>query len=88
MDKIENLRLHNWVRKVKGRATFCWVNKEHRAKCYDWANISRKYTKEKGDFIALCRPCHRVFDEEKLTIDQLFMREKMRQLFIVKSAGF
>src|SRR3990167_4132737 len=50
--------LHSWLINNFGKATHCSNNITHKAKKYDWANISRKYKRDIHDFKQLCRKCH------------------------------
>lgn len=58
MSKSDYLKLHYWIRKNLGKATFCSNDKNHKAKRYDWANISGNYKKDFSDYKSLCRSCH------------------------------
>ena len=55
--------LHKWVRKWKGKPTVC--ESCGRTDCrIEWANSDHKYRRVLDDYIALCVPCHFVFDRE------------------------
>jgi hypothetical protein len=58
-------RLHRWVRKLKGNPTYCSFNKNHTAKRFEYANISKEYKKDISDYISLCPSCHRKYDWTK-----------------------
>ena len=45
-----------------GKADYCSNNKNHKAKRYDWANISGKYKRDFSDYKPLCRSCHEKMD--------------------------
>lgn len=67
-DRVKKPALHDWITKEMGRPQKC-------SKCgrtddkgwYEWANISRKYKRELGDWIRLCRKCHIIYDGTKLS---------------------
>src|SRR3990167_511415 len=54
--------LHKRINEMFGKPTKC----EHcgKEKAMDWANKSGKYTKERGDWMRLCRRCHCLFDRK------------------------
>lgn len=56
--------VHAWVRKHKAKPATC----EHCAAeaQLDWANVSGEYRRDLGDWIALCRRCHRAFDRRPI----------------------
>ena len=54
--------IHWWLRVTYGKATYCSNDPNHKAKRYDWANISGEYKKDINDYKQLCRPCHFRFD--------------------------
>lgn len=90
----EYAALHAWVRKNKGRASFCsdrGANEKHLR--YEWANVSHKYKKDVDDYISLCRPCHFKYDRKtpadywhdeycvhghRLTVDNLYLHPEKR----------
>lgn len=53
---------HFWIRRYHGKASQCDFNPNHISTRYDWANISGRYKKERGDWLMLCRSCHYWFD--------------------------
>lgn len=77
MSKEEYQKLHRWVRKHLGKATYCSLDKNHKAKQYDWANISGSYKQEVADYRALCRSCHNKLD---------FTEERRKKLLKNKNA--
>tara|TARA_R110000868_G_scaffold135380_2_gene347867 strand:- start:1861 stop:2295 length:435 start_codon:yes stop_codon:yes gene_type:complete len=60
--------LHNWVRRILGKAKICEMcGKSRRPKnmkghFFHWANISGKYKRDLKDWKQLCAPCHKGFD--------------------------
>jgi len=63
-DKVGYLGIHAWVRKVLGTPSTCKKcgKKNLFKQKINWANISKKYLRDKKDWIRLCVPCHAVFD--------------------------
>lgn len=58
--------VHSWLKRVMPKAST--------KKCYhcdsparDWANVSKKYLLDITDYIPLCRSCHMIFDEHKIS---------------------
>jgi len=60
--KTQYGNLHRWVKAKKGTATDC-IMCDHKGKS-EWANVSGDYPKDVNDYINLCRPCHRKFDND------------------------
>lgn len=56
---------HRWIYKRFGKAIKCELNKKHKAKRFEWSNISRKYKHDIKDWQQLCPSCHRKFDYKK-----------------------
>ena len=65
---------HIWISKHYGKANKCEnmeckyprINANNvvieKPKRYEWANLSKKYKRDKSDFIQLCASCHRRWD--------------------------
>lgn len=51
-------KLHRWIYKNKGKATFCSIDTSHKSTRYHWSNISNKYLWDVNDFESLCPGCH------------------------------
>ena len=58
----EYIYIHKWVNKTYGKANCCSLNKKHKSKVFEWANISKKYKRDIRDWIQLCQSCHRKRD--------------------------
>lgn len=56
---------HMWIIKHFGKASKCEFNSNHKAKRYEWANVSGEYRRDKSDYIELCPSCHRIMDNRK-----------------------
>lgn len=62
-DRTEYLRVHRWMRKNFGEATFCALVSGHtKAKRFEWANVSGQYLYDINDFVPMCPSCHRKYD--------------------------
>jgi hypothetical protein len=53
--------LHDWIRRIKGKAKKCEHCGNTSAKRYEWSNIDHKYRRNVDDFIELCVNCHRKY---------------------------
>ena len=56
-------KVHKWLKINYGKATYCSNDIQHKAKFYDWANISGEYKMDINDFKPLCRACHFKMDK-------------------------
>jgi len=56
---------HRKIYRKHGKPTYCELNKSHKSKIYDWANINHKYNESINEWIRLCRSCHILFDRKK-----------------------
>lgn len=56
--------IHYWLKHNYGKATRCEdENCSGKNKRYEWAKVrGKKYAKKRGNFIQLCRSCHRRYD--------------------------
>lgn len=70
-DKAGYVALHIWVKKHLGKAKKCSIDSRHYGKRYEWASISRTPKRDLLDWITLCPSCHRIYDKNKITIDQV-----------------
>lgn len=61
-DKAGYVAKHIWIAKHYGRANHCERDHTHKAKRYEWANVSGKYRRDREDYIQLCPSCHRRMD--------------------------
>jgi len=55
---------HMWIAEQYGKATKCTKNPGHKAKRFEWANISGKYLRDITDYVQLCPSCHRIMDNK------------------------
>ncbi len=62
-DKVGYASKHAWIRRHYGKADHCEFNPSHTSRHYEWCNISRKYKRDRKDFVQLCRSCHRFMDK-------------------------
>lgn len=60
-DEVSYQHLHRWVRRSKAKPPTC----EHCGsdEPLEWANKSREYRRDLEDWLALCRLCHRRYDD-------------------------
>lgn len=63
-NNVSYIAKHRWINQRFGKANKC-ENKNclHKSKTYEWANISKKYLRDRIDYIQLCKICHWYFDE-------------------------
>lgn len=54
--------VHNTIRSIYGKAIFCEIDKTHKSKRYEWANLSGKYSTDRNDWKMMCQSCHRIYD--------------------------
>lgn len=54
--------LHIWVKNNYGSPDHCEHCGETKEQRYEWANLSRTYTRDKDDWMMLCVSCHRKRD--------------------------
>lgn len=60
--------LHSWLRRRYGRPSECENCKKPedisgKTTLIEWSNVSGQYRRERADWRALCKACHRKFDE-------------------------
>lgn len=61
-DKGGYTAVHAWVRRRGGSANHCSFDTSHKSNYYDWCNVSGSYLRDMGDWIQLCRKCHKQYD--------------------------
>jgi len=64
-DKVGYSALHDWVYRQLGSQQKCEHCLTIKKRTYHWANKSGKYLRKKNDWIRLCVPCHRKYDNKK-----------------------
>ena len=57
---------HDWLKVRYGKPKYCEHCSTTKAKKYEWANVSGKYLRDRGDWIRLCTSCHRKFDNHSI----------------------
>lgn len=66
-DKAAYGSKHDWILRNYQKTGICEKCGARRGTAWpsgtEWANISGKYKRSRGDFIELCRSCHRFFDQ-------------------------
>lgn len=53
---------HIWIQTKNGTPSFCEVCGTEKAKVYNWAKISMEYTRNREDYLRMCKSCHNKFD--------------------------
>ena len=58
--------IHAWVRRSWGKANCCELCGKDglTGRSVHWANKDHKYTRERIDWMMVCRPCHAKWDQE------------------------
>jgi len=56
---------HQWIRRKYGQPQECEICGTTENRMYHWANISGQYKHKKSDWMRLCVPCHKKYDNEK-----------------------
>lgn len=60
---VGRVALHHWVEKHLGKPNKCeFCGLDDPSRRYNWANKSRKYFRDLGDWIRLCHSCHSKYD--------------------------
>lgn len=61
-DNVSYVSLHTWLSRnyTKESCEHCGESKKR----LDWANISKKYYRDRKDFLVLCRKCHYHYDRD------------------------
>lgn len=60
--KNHRANVHYHLHKQYGNAPLC-IWGDHRAKRYEWANVTENYTSDLENYLPMCPSCHRKFDE-------------------------
>lgn len=71
--------IHAWVRRNWGNPTICEIcfkNEICKRKAH-WANKDHKYSRNREDWMRVCRPCHAKYDQENNGIN--FTRISVRK---------
>lgn len=62
-DKVGYTALHQWLYLHFGKPKKCDQCGTENAKKFEWANISKKYKRDRTDWMRLCASCHDIYDE-------------------------
>lgn len=54
--------IHHWIQNHMGKASHCSFNPTHVSYRYEWANVSGSYLRDVGDWVSLCKNCHKQYD--------------------------
>lgn len=70
--------IHAWVKRNWGPATGCEVcgKQNLTGRSVHWANLDHLYSRERGDWKMMCRPCHSAHDRDHNGVD--FSRKSTR----------
>lgn len=60
-DGVGYFGLHSWLKRNFKKPKSCELCGQEK-KRIEWANISKKYQRNRNDFMALCKPCHIKYD--------------------------
>lgn len=61
-NSVKYVALHTWVRRNFTKQPGCEMCGSIDDKNYNWANKSNKYTRNRDDWLFLCKKCHNNFD--------------------------
>lgn len=64
-DNVGKKGVHKWVERWKGKPNHCEMCGTTEKRMYHWANINHTYKRVLDDYIRLCVPCHKKYDNEK-----------------------
>lgn len=64
-DEVGYSGVHLWIRRAYGRPQFCEHCRTSARRMYHWANRTGKYLRDREDWLRLCVPCHRKYDNEQ-----------------------
>jgi len=57
--------LHSWIERQLGKPQECANCGSTEPRKYEWANKSGQYLREISDWLRLCTPCHRKYDNSR-----------------------
>ena len=57
-DSVGYSGVHEWMNRTYGRPSECEDCGTSSAKCFEWANTSGEYKRDKSDWRRLCLTCH------------------------------
>lgn len=66
--RVSYRNLHRWVERYMGKPHKCEICKTTKNREYEWANKSHEYKRELSDWLRLCIPCHKRYDNKIITI--------------------
>ena len=69
--------LHRWLDRTLGRPKKCQDCGNENKSRYYWANISGLYKRDTNDFKRLCGKCHKAFDKDKHTNQEIMMEKRL-----------
>lgn len=69
-DVREYQSVHRWILKEAGQPKVCDFCRDTTSKLYHWANKSRKYQRDRSDWLRLCHKCHRAYDNRLIAVER------------------
>ena len=69
-NKASYVAKHMWIIKHYGNAKRCSIDPSHKAKRYEWANVSGEYKRDISDYMELCPSCHRKMDHDRKALSR------------------
>ena len=68
--------LHDWLKRWFGKPNFCEHCGTRTAKKFEWANISKRYRRDRNDWLRLCASCHHKYDDSRKKMWATIRRNK------------
>lgn len=62
-DEVGYFAVHDWIIRHFGQPNFCESCGTEKSKAFNWSNVSKKYKRDREDWLRLCRKCHHSFDD-------------------------
>ena len=75
-DKAGYGAIHDWLKLYFGKPKFCEHCGIKTAKKYEWANVSKKYKRDRSDWLRLCTSCHHKYDDSRKKMWETIRRNK------------
>lgn len=71
-DDVGYAALHKWIERNFGRATYCdlcgiseqEISRKTKCNYFEWASRKKNYSRDRVDWMQLCKSCHRCFDQQ------------------------
>lgn len=79
--------LHKWVQRELGKPSVCEHCGDTSARKYEWANLSHEYKRDLYDWVRLCTPCHRAYDNGKIDVTCKRWQQQTGNMPILEATG-